>query len=123
MNFVLLWLGLSIAIAVGASRYGRSGIGFFVLSIALSPVIGLAFLLALGRKGLSNNQTYFDPAIGRVTAIPQASTKTCPDCAEDVKTDARICRFCGHRFYPSEPVNSEVGQPVVGHRGSRRLRR
>ena len=24
--------------------------------------------------------------------------KTCPMCAEDVKTDALICRFCGHQF-------------------------
>jgi len=25
-------------------------------------------------------------------------TKTCPECAEQVKARARICRFCNHRF-------------------------
>ena len=24
--------------------------------------------------------------------------KTCPECAEDVKEAAQVCRFCGHRF-------------------------
>lgn len=28
---------------------------------------------------------------------PEAG-KVCPDCAETVKREARVCRFCGHRF-------------------------
>lgn len=28
----------------------------------------------------------------------QATDKVCPDCAETVKAEARVCRFCGHRF-------------------------
>ncbi|RKF23092.1 zinc ribbon domain-containing protein [Altericroceibacterium spongiae] len=27
-----------------------------------------------------------------------ADEKTCPDCAENVKSAAKICRFCGHKF-------------------------
>jgi hypothetical protein len=26
------------------------------------------------------------------------SEKVCPDCAETVKSEARVCRFCGHQF-------------------------
>lgn len=31
------------------------------------------------------------------TATPTGQ-KICPDCAERVKVEARICRYCGHRF-------------------------
>lgn len=32
-------------------------------------------------------------------ALPPA-TKVCPDCAEEVRVEARICRFCRHEFAP-----------------------
>ena len=32
------------------------------------------------------------------TATSPALTKRCPDCAEEVKADARICRFCRYEF-------------------------
>jgi hypothetical protein len=28
------------------------------------------------------------------------ATLTCPDCAEEVKAEARVCRFCGRRLEP-----------------------
>lgn len=35
---------------------------------------------------------------GRGGAKAGAQTKRCPECAEAVALDAKLCRFCGHRF-------------------------
>ena len=33
---------------------------------------------------------------------PDVLTKKCPDCAEAIKIEARVCRFCGRNFELSE---------------------
>jgi hypothetical protein len=36
-------------------------------------------------------------------------SKTCPECAEQVRAVARVCRFCGHRFEEPVGVGSDGG--------------
>jgi hypothetical protein len=48
--FVYFWVGLCIAIGIFANRYGRSGFGWFVISMLVSPLLGFVFVLALGRR-------------------------------------------------------------------------
>jgi len=36
----------------------------------------------------------------------QEDMKKCPQCAEIVKREARVCRFCGYEFYP-KPITQE----------------
>jgi putative effector of murein hydrolase len=47
---VMLWLGLAVAVGILAARFNRSGPGWFVLSMLLSPLIACALVLALGRR-------------------------------------------------------------------------
>lgn len=44
-----LYLGLCAIVAVAASQSGRSGVGFFFLSLIFSPLIGFIVLACIGR--------------------------------------------------------------------------
>ncbi|HEX5998128.1 MAG TPA: hypothetical protein VFZ16_01825 [Hyphomicrobiaceae bacterium] len=48
MTFILLWLLLCVAVAIFANRYNRSAFGWFVFAFVLSPLVGFAFVAALG---------------------------------------------------------------------------
>lgn len=43
----VIWLGAAIGIGALASSRGRSGFGFFLLSVLLSPVVGLVVVLVI----------------------------------------------------------------------------
>lgn len=48
--FWLFWFLVAIVVGAIASSRGRSGFGFFLLALVISPLIAFAILLALGNK-------------------------------------------------------------------------
>jgi hypothetical protein len=83
------WFLLAVVIGIGASGRGRSGFGWFLLSLLLSPLIGFVLLVLL------------PPLNGQQSTAPSPQTHVkCPDCAELVLAEARVCKHCGAKLVP-----------------------
>lgn len=82
--YVVIWLALCAVVGFYAEGKGRSGVGIFFLSFFLSPLVGL--IAAVSMRADENK-----------IAVAQGK-KQCPQCAEYVQPEAKICRFCQHRF-------------------------
>lgn len=87
MEIVIGWLILAVVVGIIAANRGRSGFGWFLISLAFSPLVGGILVLALGSPKA-------DPA-------SDDEHKKCPACAEWVKREAVKCKHCGEQLLPA----------------------
>ena len=86
MEILLFWLLFSMLCGLVASSRGRSGFGYFVLAIIISPLLCIILVALM-------------PSRHNLTATPDTHVK-CPDCREIIPRDACVCKHCGCRLRP-----------------------
>lgn len=82
----IIWLLFGVSAAVVASGRGGSATLGFVLGFLFGP-FGLIFAWFSG-----------DAAQLETDRVAEGTHKHCPDCAELVRQQARVCRYCGFDF-------------------------
>jgi hypothetical protein len=91
MEVILIgWLILSVIVGSAAEGNGRSGFGFFLLSLIFSPFVGILVLLARGKN---------ESALAR-EAVKRGKAQVCSTCKEIIKIGAIRCRYCGAEVPP-----------------------
>jgi hypothetical protein len=80
--FCVLFCGVISAMV--ARGKGRSGCGWFVIGVLLGP-LGLiaSFVIGADKEGLERKQ------------LRSGKLVKCPQCAELIKAEAKVCRHCG----------------------------
>ncbi|QBF84456.1 hypothetical protein EXU30_18645 [Shewanella maritima] len=91
-TIIFSWIMFSILVMVVAHRYNRSSIGWFLLSLIISPLFSIIFILVLG-KATSTQEI--------IAAKQHAKQhRDCPECGEEVKAVAKICKHCRAELQP-----------------------
>lgn len=88
MELLIAWLVAGVAVGALAAGRNRSGFAWFLLAVALSPLLAGLLLFAL-RRGDAGTVAY--------TA---QTHRNCPECREIVRADARLCKNCGSKLAP-----------------------
>ena len=90
---IIAWVAFSIVAGFIAQNKGRSFFGFLLLSLILSPVIGV--LAAFGAQPNTDDKIY------------AGELKWCRYCGESFPRDAIECCYCEAAVWQGPPSNTE----------------
>lgn len=97
VEVLAFWFLFAIVVGVAAGSRGRSGFGWFLLSMIISPLIGLLLVLVL-----PNRKWTSAPTQGFIEPVTPETHVRCPACRELVRADASKCKHCGTTLVPRQ---------------------
>lgn len=101
MTLYLIFCGIfGVAVGFAASNKGRSGVGYFLLSILISPLLAVLILFLTGDN---------EPEVEK-QKLKNGAYKKCSFCAELVKKEAVVCKHC-NRELKTETFNESISNP------------
>ena len=85
-------------------------------ALMISGVMCVVGALFIGLGGRKEQAEASAPAPAPAAAAPADDLRKCPACAEMVKREAKICRFCRTELEPLPPLQSEAQQCAEAER-------
>lgn len=105
MEILIIYIGATVVVGILAAKRNRNVALWVILSLVVSPLIAGLIVLALGEaepqppvRYISKEEARNWQQPGAEPRVAQPETKVCPDCAEEVKAEVKICRYCRHEF-------------------------
>jgi len=93
--WALIYIGVSVVWGIAARRKGRSFLAFFILSIFVTPIIGMIVVILMPATEEAKMSVSAGSGAGSVGPVP------CPYCKEQIRPDAVVCKHCGRDVEPA----------------------